>query len=389
VGDIPPDLEMWLDVNPRVPRKSKKEKLTGPVAKQIVRTLQEDPERFASKNQGIYLIVENIEHKKGSGGQGEVSFTMHDKGLHGLVNGGHTFRAIRQVAEERDSARQIGEEPIPPDPWDAYVRLHIMQFERPDASTIAEMAEGLNRSLQVDDPSLENLRGTFSEIKEKLDGKPGHDQISYRQGDQGDVDIQQVLTYMMMLNLNEFPDRKKHPHVYFGQPKEVLKAFIKDSDIESEDESAFRRILPHLHEVLVLTDKIQQLGVRELGRLKVSGAKKNNRVRSARNQDRTAHFAGGIIGGSFPLGWLYPVLAAFRANINPVAWREGRLEWYAPPVELLESTIEEMAQIIKQEHTDNKGKPAEVGRKEAAYRGCFSIILMELAHRGLLAQNEL
>ena len=29
-----------------------------------------------------------------------------------------------------------------------------------------------------------------------------------------------------------------------------------------------------------------------------------------------------------------------------------------------------------------KGKPAEVGRKEAAYRLCYSIITMELAQRG-------
>jgi hypothetical protein len=37
----------------------------------------------------------------------------------GLVNGGHTFRAIRQVAEDPDR----------PDPWNAYVRLHIMEMD--------------------------------------------------------------------------------------------------------------------------------------------------------------------------------------------------------------------------------------------------------------------
>jgi hypothetical protein len=52
------------------------------------------------------------------------------------------------------------------------------------------------------------------------------------------------------------------------------------------------------------------------------------------------------------------------------------------PIELLKAVVEEMAAVVKQEHTDNKEKPAEVGRKEAAYRGCYGIMTMELAKRG-------
>jgi len=40
-----------------------------------------------------------------------------------------------------------------------------------------------------------------------------------------------------------------------------------------------------------------------------------------------------------------------------------------------------MAAVVKQEHTDNKEKPAEVGRKKAAYRGCYGVMTMELAKR--------
>lgn len=41
-------------------------------------------------------------------------------------------------------------------------------------------------------------------------------------------------------------------------------------------------------------------------------------------------------------------------------------------------------EIVKQEHVDNNRKPAEVGRKEAAYRGCYSVMMMELAKLGKL-----
>jgi hypothetical protein len=371
VDSLPDELRDWMEVNPRVPRFNKKEQMSGVVAKEIVRTLKEDPEKFALKNQGIYVIAEDAEFKKETGGQGRVFIRLSDPKKHGLLNGGHTFRAIREVAEDEAC----------PEPWGAYVRMHVFKADNPDAALIAEMAEGLNRSLQVDDPSLENLRGSFDKIKEQLSGKLGAEQVAYRQGDSGDIDVQQVITYMSMLNLNEFPDRRKHPHTLFGQPKAVLQSFIEE--IRKEN-SAFDLILPRLHEILVLTDRIQVWTAPKFGKIKISNAKKNNRVGSATKKNLPAHFSGEKISGDVPLGFLYPMLAAFRANISHSAWQEGKFEWLTDPEGLLKDSYEEMAQIIKQEYEDNKGKPAEVGRKEAAYRGCYTVVTLVLAHKGAL-----
>src|SRR5205807_10359489 len=118
---------------------------------------------------------------------GIVTIVFDDPELHGLVNGGHTYLAIREARDER-GANGEGT-----DGWDAYVRLHIM--EGVDQSDINELAEGLNRSIQVDDPSLENLKGSFDRIKKVLDGKPGYKEIAYKQGDTGEIDIQQILSY--------------------------------------------------------------------------------------------------------------------------------------------------------------------------------------------------
>ncbi len=401
VQDLPDELKEWMAVNPRIPRFDKAGDLKGTVANGIVTTLREDPEKFVLMNQGIYLLTEKVDFTKESGGKGLVSLRFTNPEQHGLVNGGHTFRAICQVAEDPERPENFEK---------AHVRLHIMEMEGSDAALIAQIAEGLNRSLQVDNPSLENLRGTFDKIKQHLAGKPGSEQIAYRQGDEGEVEIQQVLTYISMLNLNQFPDRKTHPHILFGQPKLVLELFVEDTnpkdikgtkdknsgfveDTTSKDnagtrkkDSGFDRLLPHLHEILVLSDLIQKRAAEQpqIARLKVSKAKKNNRVRSERNKNRPAYFAGGTIGGNVPLGLLYPMLAAFRANISRPAWKEGRLEWLVEPKELLEATIKEMVQIVRQEYDDNKSKPAEVGRKEAAYRGCYSVVVMELAQRNIV-----
>lgn len=378
VEDLPDGFENWMKVNPRVPKFDTKKQLRGPVAKAMVDTLLNEPDKFVLKNQGIYILAKDVTYQKEEGGCGMVTLVFDDPFAHGLVNGGHSYMAIRQALAEREASEEAGET------CDAYVRLHIMQGV--DEEDITELAEGLNRSMQVDDPSLENLKGSFDKIKDHLDGQPGHEQIAYRQGDPGDVDIRQVLSYMALFDLEQFPDRKTHPNKLFGQQKGVLQRFIEDTDPENkESKQVFEKILPKLHEILVLSDKIQQKAVIPFAKLKVKESKRKgtDRVRSAVNRNRPAYFSGGTIGGLMHLGWTYPMLAAFRANVSREAWAQGSLEWLVDPEDLLEKVWEEMAEIVRQEHDDNKRKPAEVGRKDAAYRLCYSVVTMELAKEGV------
>lgn len=365
VDSLPDELQNWLGVNPRIPKFTKQNKLAGTVAKGIVKTLHEEPERFALKNQGIYLSVASAKHQKQSGGEGLLTLVLDDKELHGVINGGHTLRAI---LEARDTS-------LSPT---AYVCLHIYQItDEVSIDLIADIAEGLNRSLQVDDPSLENLKGSFDRIKEALEGKQGSEEISYRQGDLGNVDILEVLTLCSLFNLNQYPDRRKHPHGLFGHRKVVLKTFLDDIN---RSDSAFDRILPKLHEILAFGEQVQQVLGPEFGKVKKNNRKTENRVGSKSNK-RNGYFIDGEL-AELPLGFTYPLVASFRANVCPEAWKAGQLEWLEEPKILLQEYGKELAGVVAQEYRDNRGKPAEVGRKEAAYRGCYNIIALALAERG-------
>jgi hypothetical protein len=77
---------------------------------------------------------------------------MTDRDRHGIVNGGHTYAAIRDAIETAD---EIARKSLSR----AYVRLHILQGLAEEK--VAEIAEGLNRT-KVDDPSLADLQGHFS-----------------------------------------------------------------------------------------------------------------------------------------------------------------------------------------------------------------------------------
>jgi hypothetical protein len=356
----------WLHVNPRVPSmKSRSDTLKGPVANAIVSTLMEKPEMMCLMNNGITLLVEKAVYTKNSGGKGQLSLTFSDPVHHGVANGGHTLAAIMQVAEDDDR----------PDPWPAMVRLHVYEGLAPEV--IPSLAEGLNRSMQVDDKSLENLRGLFNKIKDVLAGAAGADKIAYSQGDDKPVDVQQILSFMAMLNIDQFPDRKSHPNKYFGQQRKVLTDFVEDQ----AGPMVYDRMLPKLHEILVLADEIQRLGVKHLPSLKVSkpSGKNTGRVAAEVHKQRPAYFSGKKIDGFFPVGWLQPMLAAFRRNISVSAWEQGEFAWISDPFALLNEVIEEFCRVIREEHIENASKPAEVGRKEAAYRGCYAEVAVALA----------
>lgn len=367
VDSIPNELKDWLGVNPRIPAFTNKNKLAGSVAKDIVRTLLDEPEKFVLKNQGIYLSVASAEHHKQPGGEGILSLILDDRNRHGVINGGHTLRAILEAREESEASS-------------AYVRLHIYRLSNElDIALIADMAEGLNRSLQVDDPSLENLKKSFDQIKEVLEGKLGEKQIAYHQGHSGNVDIVEVLTLCSLFNLNKYPDRRSHPYGLFGHRKVVLETFLED--IKSQN-SAFQRILPKVHEILTFTERVQQVLGAEFGKIKSRNRTKQNRIGSDGNK-RDGYFITGKL-SELPLGFTYPLVGGFRANICPQSWQDGYFEWLEDPEILLQEYGKELAAVVKQEYSDNKGKPAEVGRKEAAYRGCYNVITIALAERGKL-----
>ncbi len=54
------------------------------------------------KNQGIYLLVDHAEFARDKGGIGRLKITLSDVERHGIVNGGHTYAAIRDAIEHGD-----------------------------------------------------------------------------------------------------------------------------------------------------------------------------------------------------------------------------------------------------------------------------------------------
>lgn len=374
VTDLPPGLGDFMKVNPRVPKRTAKGILSGPVPKAIIETLREAPAEMALKNVGIYILAEHVEHSREKGGAGVVEFTLEDPKRHGIVNGGHTFAAIRDAIETADEeelkALQQG-----------YVRLHLLQGV--PIEMVPEIAEGLNRSKQVQDPSLENLRGHFGEIKSAMAGQVGQDAIAYFEGDEGDVYIAEILALIEMFNFERYPN-DAHPYGLYAHQARAVREFGEDFELNP---SPVRLVIARLPEILQLSDRIRRDAPHlakdranfQIGRLKLRDGKKNR----AGSIETYLHFLGETSRYRLPNGWLYPMLAAFRANVK---WdlKKSQFNWRVPNDEVLSKCLPDLVTVCVNEHRNNNQKPEWVGKRDSAYRQCHLHVELYLAKQGKL-----
>jgi hypothetical protein len=316
---------------------------------------------MAVKNAGLYLLVESWEAYNAKGGESRIRLKLSDKEQHGLVNGGHTFATILDAANRADDTKDSAMQR-------AHVRIHVMRGLEP--KSVVEIAQGLNRSKQVKDASLRNLDGLFDELKKAMKGRPGENQIAYKEGDDGDVYIGEILAYLEMFNLSRYPIGE-HPHNLYGRQYNAMKQF--DEDIENSP-AVVSLLTKKMPEILVLADKIREATLAacddpavdfQVGRA-VSG---NRRVRSPENRDTPLYFLNKKMNGDPPKAWLYPMLASFRAN---VIWDpdKGTFAWRIPVDELLEAVIVKLAATCVNEHRNNQGKPEWVAKRSSAYEIC-------------------
>lgn len=365
VLELPAELESWMEVNPRVPNISATGIVSGPVPAAIRQTLWNDPDNMSVMNAGLYLLVESAEGYNAKGGESRVRLRLTDPKAHGLVNGGHTFATIRDAAK-RGTPEQLK------NMRRAFVRIHVMRGVSSDA--VVEIAQGLNRSKQVKDTSLRNLDNQFDLLKEAMKGRPGADQIAYYEGDDGDVDIAEILGYLEMFNLDRYPIGQ-HPHNLYGRRYNAMKQF--DEDIAG-NKAAVDLLMRRMPDILVLTDKIRKktLAVCDaaeggidftIGR--ANTGERGRRVRDERNRNTPLHFLGETMDGDPPRAWLYPMLAAFRANVD---WdpKRGKFEWKVPIDDLLDAVAPKLVATCVKEHGDNRGKPEFVAKRSSAYEIC-------------------
>lgn len=345
---VPRELWDWRDVNPR------EVSAGSAVYDAIYTTLSDEPERFFERNRGLTLSAAEIEFDDK---RKEVLVTLSDKKLHGLVDGGHTLHAILEVQRTP-----------PEEGWPASVFVKVITGI--EAEQIAEIAGGLNRSQQVDLKSLENLKAHFDRLKKILESEPYAKKIAYRMNEDKPIDVREVLYYLAVFDREAY-DENRHPTQLFGRKEGIVRKFAEQAS-DKADGKSFDILISRTPDILKLRDLIEKkvLSVPHIGYFK---AGKKERIASKKHRKNELHFLGEKVDGKVPLGWIMPMLGAFRAN---VLWNEppGTFAWKIPTEKLLNASLERLVSCIQEIHQRENRRPEHVGRSATAWRLCYETV---------------
>ncbi len=346
-----PDLSDWRKINVRAP------KLTGSVPTAIRESVKGNPELFVFMNRGIVLSVESVRFDNKAS---ELTVTMADRNLHGLLDGGHTYNI---VVDERDSLQ------LP-----QYVRLEILEgFSQDD---VPEVVDARNTSNQVRDQSLMELQGKFDELKEAVAGRPYADLIAYKEyellddGTPKPIDVREIIAILTCFDRDNFNERT-HPINAYRSKAATLKHF-------KDHKKSYEKIYPVANDILELYDYVQLLLPDLYNKVRAKGGEvaggKFGRLTGVTtyNGKREASllFIGKDSRYGVPAGFVYPVLAAFRALLEDkgsrYVWGKG-----VDPLHLLRGQLgETLADTIGNFALDARN-PSKTGKSPLVWQACY------------------
>jgi hypothetical protein len=346
-----PDLSDWRKINVRDP------KLTGAVPRAIRDSLHANPDTFLFLNRGLVVSAADVSFDSRSG---KLSLAMEDPNLHGLMDGGHTYKIVMEEQGGLDGPQ--------------YVRLEIIQgFTKDD---IRDLVDARNTSNQVRDESLMNLAGEFDKLKKSILKRAYANLVAYKEheimedGGAKPIDIREIVSLLMVFDRKHF-NAETHPINAYRSKAASLNHFAQNREV-------FEKIYPLAHDILQLWDHIHlqlpELYNRARGRGEdVSGGKFGKLTGVAMYDGKRReplYFIQGESRYSIPTGFKYPILGAFRAILDE---QDGRYVWgkgLDPKGLLMSGLGETLAGIVGNFALDQRN-PSKTGKSALVWQSCY------------------
>ena len=346
-----PNLSGWRKINVRDP------KLSSPVAKAIRDSVGQNVELFVFLNRGIVLAVDDAAFNNKTS---ELTVTLRDPDLHGLLDGGHTYNIL---LEERDTLEER-----------QFVKLELLEGFKQDE--IPTLVDARNTSNQVRDQNLMNLRDEFEKLKKALSGQPYAGLIAYKEyevlddGNPKPIDVREVIAILTCFDRANFNERT-HPINAYRSKAACLKHF-------GEYRRDYEKIYPLAPDILELYDKIQFL----LPELYNNVRGKNGEVAGGKFGKLTGvttydgkrkaklYFIDQESKYGVPAGFVYPVLGAFRALL---AEKGGKYVWGKgiDPLQLLQRQLGEMLADTIGNFALDARNPSKTGKSPLVWQACY------------------
>jgi len=286
-----------------------------------------EPNAFFVKNKGITILATSI---RKIGPADSHRYILEFEGeANGIADGAHTYNLI---LENQGYIRDFNETAEDDKRIEQYVEVRVLIGPRiPDLVT--DIAGGLNTGVQVQPASLANLDGHFEWLKEAIKGAPFEDKIAYKQFQDGEYTVTEILCILDLFNIGDFPvDGDKFPTRAYDSPNRLLASYIPTAERSAKETEApphqWEKTKPLVLNMLELHDLVSSSG-RDLYNQRGSkrgGALSFVRGKVQRKQkigpsilvDRTYNFTFAGTTGHYTLyrGALMPMLGAFRCLVE-------------------------------------------------------------------------
>lgn len=336
--------DFGLGPNPRDPV------LTSPVSKKIGETLNDNGSNFHLLNRGITIVAKSVEFdNKTSRMRLVLDEEEEQKRFFGILDGGNTNARINKWREE------LSEDKAKEELSQRFVNVQILVPKLDGAAVpssqmmdlLNDIKEARNTSVQVKEKSIADARRHFEVLKSVLKDESYFSEISWHEGQGGAIDAQAILILLMIYypRFCEEADGREPSNAY-GHKERCLEAYLKFAGEEPEQLEAWMRIVPQM---IDLFDELQvslpNHYAGHFGRIKEVQIYDEKRYeRGNKKYRKTAPkslFRSRDMKYSYPVGWLYPLYAAFRILAGQSG--DGRtVTWKKDPLAFWEKNADEL-----------------------------------------------
>lgn len=312
---------------------------------------------FHLKNKGITILAQKVEYSEDK----KIATILMADG-DGIVDGGHTYEII--MASK--GASQC--------PENQYVRIEVLTGVPRDM--FVDITEGLNTAVQVQEASLANLQGKFDWIMKILASKPYADQIAYRENEDKEFEIRELISLMTAFNVELYPDGSKHPKEAYTAKSKCLSQYI-------ENTASYEKLAGILTEILELRDYVS-LKSREIYNTTHGGrAGGMTGVYEKRKRGNYKYlFTGEESEYKMYDAALFPILGALRFLVEE---KDGKYVWRLGSFEAVKAFFDkvaaELVSITYETSLKYGRKPNAIGKDENHWNLIYKTVALEFLQK--------